>query len=130
MLQELSQRDTQLYTQNGCLAMVERNMKVKRAPQRWADHDGHCDVVLTFERIVFNAVLEELARRADESDGAGEPCQVVNIETIDRKKEAVTGAMYAEELIELVRSTSPAHSLAATPHMHAIPHTMSHVWIV
>merc|ERR1712100_222654 len=103
MFEELSQRDPRLYEQNGCLEMVERNMRVKRAPQRWANHEGHCDVVLTFERVVFNAVLEELNRRADENDGAGEPCQVVNIETIDRKKEAVTGAAYAAELVDLVR---------------------------
>ena len=34
---ELAAKDSQLYTRNGLLAMLERNMAVKEAPQRWQD---------------------------------------------------------------------------------------------
>jgi len=60
--------------------MVQRNAKVKKAPERWQDHKGHFDVVFTFERVVFNSVLEELHLRAEKDEGSGEPVQVINFE--------------------------------------------------
>jgi len=103
MYKELQNRDARLYSRNGVLAMIERNSKVKEAPERWQDHQGHFDVVFTFERGVFHAVVEELHRRAD-IDGGGEVVQVINIETKDRKEEAETGAHAALHLARLVRA--------------------------
>lgn len=34
---ELKSKDKDLYTRNGLLNMLERNMSVKHAPQRWQD---------------------------------------------------------------------------------------------
>jgi RNA polymerase II subunit A C-terminal domain phosphatase SSU72 len=40
--------------------MLQRNLAVKKAPQRWQHNqqDGSFDVILTFEERVFDAVLE------------------------------------------------------------------------
>lgn len=94
------------YTQNGVLEMVERNAKIKSAPERWQDHTGHFDVVLTFEKHVYNEVLEELQVRAENDDGDTEPVFVVNLETRDKVEEAAQGAQLAYELCERV-SDSP-----------------------
>ena len=37
MHSELQQADAKLYTRNGVLAMLQRNMGIKLAPQRWQD---------------------------------------------------------------------------------------------
>jgi hypothetical protein len=35
---DLAAKDEALYTRNGLLQMLQRNMAIKRAPQRWQDH--------------------------------------------------------------------------------------------
>ncbi|KAJ1672179.1 RNA polymerase II subunit A C-terminal domain phosphatase, partial [Spiromyces aspiralis] len=40
---ELKAADSQLYTQNGLLHMIERNIKVKDAPQNFKDHNDQFD---------------------------------------------------------------------------------------
>lgn len=37
MHQQLQKADQSLYTRNGILPMLERNMSIKRAPERWQD---------------------------------------------------------------------------------------------
>lgn len=37
-LQDLKARDPVLYSKNGVLTMMERNMSIKRGPQRWQAH--------------------------------------------------------------------------------------------
>jgi len=58
-------QDEKLYTSNGLLGMLNRNVKVKLAPERWHDMDKAVpfDVVLTYEERVFDAVVQELQGR-------------------------------------------------------------------
>ena len=43
------------------------------------DQQEHFDLVLTFERSVFNDVLEDLRERAEAENGA-EPAHIINLE--------------------------------------------------
>ena len=77
---ELKQKNESLYTRNGLLKMLKRNMAVKLAPERWQDgrcactslgmqyrrlSAAHCslvfDVVLTFEERVMDQVVDGMA---------------------------------------------------------------------
>lgn len=58
---DLQKKDHQLYTQNGVLNMLDRNIKVKRAPQRWhidgMAEPGGFDVIITYEDRVYDSVV-------------------------------------------------------------------------
>jgi RNA polymerase II subunit A C-terminal domain phosphatase SSU72 len=64
MLENLTQKDAALYEKLGVVAMLERNVRVKPAPQRFQDErDAELDVIVTFETRVFDAVVEHLSNR-------------------------------------------------------------------
>ena len=46
------------YQQNGLLPMLERNRKIKNAPERFQESKGHFDVIFCFEERVFDAIVE------------------------------------------------------------------------
>lgn len=54
------------YKQNGVLNMLERNMKVKTAPEQWhAEAMQHFNIIITFEERVFESVYEGLTFLTD-----------------------------------------------------------------
>lgn len=55
------------YRQNGLLHMLERNMKIKNAPQRWQEQRNVFDVIITFEERVFDHIIEGTVVSGDES---------------------------------------------------------------
>ena len=57
--------------------MLERNMRVKLAPERFQDDLAHFDLILTFDQRVFDIVVEDLQTR---DSGGSEPAHIVNLQ--------------------------------------------------
>lgn len=98
MRAELRRRDEQLYVNNGVLAMLDRNAKIKRAPEQWKDARERADLVITFEERVFEAVVEDFM--TNRSPTVFAPAYVINLEVKDTHVEAAAGAKLAVDLVE------------------------------
>eukprot|EP00281_Chroomonas_sp_CCMP1168_P028009 CAMPEP_0206252892 /NCGR_PEP_ID=MMETSP0047_2-20121206/22858_1 /ASSEMBLY_ACC=CAM_ASM_000192 /TAXON_ID=195065 /ORGANISM="Chroomonas mesostigmatica_cf, Strain CCMP1168" /LENGTH=181 /DNA_ID=CAMNT_0053679059 /DNA_START=14 /DNA_END=559 /DNA_ORIENTATION=- len=101
ILKDLRRKDEHLYKQNGLIYMLERNVTVKTAPERWHDMDKKeaFDVVFTYEARVFDGVLQELQGRESETFWG---VHVINLETKDNHEEAVISAKLTVKLCEML----------------------------
>jgi RNA polymerase II subunit A C-terminal domain phosphatase SSU72 len=89
--EELRAKDFELYTQNGILHLLERNMRIKEAPEKFqesAETDAH-DIILACEERCFDAVCEELR---DGRPPIGKPIHIINLDIKDNPEDAVIGA--------------------------------------
>ncbi|KAG2177848.1 hypothetical protein INT43_003095 [Umbelopsis isabellina] len=97
--QELKTKDPQLYTQNGLLSMLDRNRKIKEAPQRWAESVEMYDVIITCEERCFDAVFEDLANRGEESSRS---THLINVDIKDNHEDALLGGRAILQLAQMV----------------------------
>ncbi|KAF2439932.1 Ssu72-domain-containing protein [Karstenula rhodostoma CBS 690.94] len=112
--QELSNQNTQLYTANGLLNMLGRNLTIKSFPERFQDwipgkprlehrddqgfagtESGVVDVIITCEERCFDAVLEDLHNKGGRMN---RPVHVVNVDIRDNHEEAFVGGRAIREL--------------------------------
>lgn len=98
MRKELQSRDQTMYTNNGVLAMLDRNSKIKRAPERWRDARERFDIIITFEERVFEAVLGDFI--TNRSPTVFAPAYIINLEVRDTHTDAAGGAKLAVQLVE------------------------------
>ena len=81
------------------LRMVDRDSKIKEAPERWHDEASTFDLVISFDRLVFDSIIDDVTHRKRERVGV---LHVVNVETKDTHEEAANGAMAALDLMDKV----------------------------
>lgn len=98
MKTELQKKDNALYTSNGVLTMLDRNSKIKRAPEQWRDARERFDVIITFEERVFKTVVDDFLTNRSPSVFA--PAYIINLEVRDTHTDAATGAKLAVDLVE------------------------------
>lgn len=100
--EELRAQNEEYFRNSAVLPMLERNMAVKPAPERWQDREStrrHFDIVVSFEERVFEAILEDCQLR--------EPVDfqlmhIINLEVRDTYADAAEGAVLALHLCELL----------------------------
>ncbi|ESO84301.1 hypothetical protein LOTGIDRAFT_236282 [Lottia gigantea] len=99
MFKDLSQKDPELYTQNGILHMLDRNRRLKPKPERFQNCSDKFDIIMTCEERVYDQVIEDLENR--EKDG-GQAVHIINIDIQDNHEEATIGAFMICELVAML----------------------------
>ncbi|WFD29199.1 protein-serine/threonine phosphatase [Malassezia sp. CBS 17886] len=99
MYEDLKSKDTRLYEANGLLTMLDRNRKIKAAPERWHESRRIADIVITCEERCFDSVCEDLLSRRVEQDRA---VHVINVEIKDNHEEANLASSAILELAQRV----------------------------
>lgn len=78
------------YERLGLVSMLERNLKVKNAPEKWQTSAvADMDVVITFEETIMDTLIEDMISRGP---ALLHPVLVVNLEVTDNNKEALLAA--------------------------------------
>ncbi|KAF2274359.1 RNA polymerase II subunit A C-terminal domain phosphatase SSU72 [Westerdykella ornata] len=112
--QELAAQDQRLYTANGLLNMLGRNLSIKSYPERFQDwipgkprldhaedqgakgtESGVVDVIITCEERCFDAVLEDLHNKGGKLN---RPVHVFNVDIKDNHEEALIGGKAIRDL--------------------------------
>ncbi|KAF2018007.1 Ssu72-like protein [Aaosphaeria arxii CBS 175.79] len=118
---ELATQNTPLYTQNGLLNMLGRNLTIKSYPERFQDwvpgkprlehagdqgakgtESGVVDVVITCEERCFDAVLDDLHNKGGKLN---RPVHVFNVDIKDNHEEALVGG---KAILDLALSLNEA----------------------
>eukprot|EP00158_Paraphelidium_tribonemae_P006700 Partr_v1_DN27939_c0_g1_i3_m11347 putative RNA polymerase II subunit A C-terminal domain phosphatase len=108
MYADLQEKDYEFYTENGLLAMLDRNRKIKRAPQRWHEEQKETyDVVITCEERCFDSVCEDLLVRGMPMR---KPVHVINVEIRDNHEDAAVGGQIILGVANLIESVTDIHA--------------------
>jgi len=128
MYKDLERLNRARYTKNGLLQMLDRNRQLKDAPERWQDHydiyakdsqratngdevndrlgeppkPAHFDLIITFEKRVFDMVSADLDARSHSPYSRNEPTHLLNIDTTDNHAEAAVSAKLCLQLVESI----------------------------
>ncbi|KAL2914836.1 RNA polymerase II subunit A C-terminal domain phosphatase [Polyrhizophydium stewartii] len=100
---ELLRKDKHLYTQNGLLAMLDRNRKIKRAPERFQETQETFDVVFTCEERCFDAACDTILNRKQHCN---KPAHIINIEIIDNHEQAAVGGKLILQLAQKIEQST------------------------
>ncbi|ODV58959.1 RNA polymerase II subunit A C-terminal domain phosphatase [Ascoidea rubescens DSM 1968] len=94
---ELSKQNQRLYIQNGVLKMLDRNRKIKTAPERFQENNTKTfDVIITCEEKCFDAVIEDLLNKNLNLN------QIVHVINVDIKDDTENATIGGKGILNLV----------------------------
>nr|CAG4641226.1 EOG090X0E4R [Eulimnadia texana] len=97
--QDLLQKDSELYTRNGLLHMLDRNRRIKLCPEKFQATREQFHVLITCEERVYDQVIECFESRESESTT---PVHLINVDIQDNHEEATIGAFLICELVSML----------------------------
>ncbi|KAG1691285.1 hypothetical protein DVH05_027148 [Phytophthora capsici] len=99
----LEKEDAALFRGNGVLQILERDMPIKKAPERWQSLSNKqlmgIDVIVCLDYVMFLTVLEDIQTRIRLSFKTKQ-LHIICMDTVDSPEEAVTGG---ERVLDLCR---------------------------
>jgi len=97
MLEDLKREDENYYIKKNMIPMLERNIGIKEAPEKFQESNIESDIVLCFQKRVFEEVVENLMTRTQ----SGDRCvYVINYEVKDTYKNALDASKFAADFCE------------------------------
>lgn len=124
--QDLLQKDERLYTANGILTMLDRNRRIKTAPERFQERRTIADIVITCEERCFEGVCEDLLNRHGDLNRT---VHVINVEIRDDHQSALVAG---QAILDLARAIESSASLddditaILEHHQNNFPHLLLH----
>jgi RNA polymerase II subunit A C-terminal domain phosphatase SSU72 len=107
MYKDLFYKDKTLYTANGLLQMLDRNRKIKAAPQKFQENDQPFDVVITCEERCFDAAMEDMLTRPRSTS---RPVHLINVEIVDNHEQALIGGQWILQLVKMIQNSKDLDS--------------------
>lgn len=83
--------------------MLERNIRIKEAPERFQDCHDKFDVIFSCEERVYDQIIEELSKR-DPVDYS--TVHVINYDIPDNHEDAIFGAMAICKMAEMISQST------------------------
>jgi len=112
---DLKTKNAARYARTGMLDMIDRNRKIKPAPERWQDSKSYFDLVVCYEKRVYETVITDIENRiAGNGNGSGSgsgsgsgavnarPVHILNLDTTDSHAEAKQGALLTSALVKSI----------------------------
>lgn len=96
---DLRSQSVERYRSNGLLEMLDRNRKLKKAPEKWQEGFKVFDFVFTCEERCFDAVCEDLMNRGGQLNKI---VHVININIRDDNENAKIGSKAILKLADML----------------------------